>query len=120
MRIWDFRLIEVLPKAQLKAMRYEIGDMIKQYPNIKNRLVKYANDYDIAYLYYYFNEVLKEFDKRGINHKANYDLEIKKNVFKKSNSPILPLKLIFPEHNDRYLKQCLFNLQEKADRRYYK
>jgi hypothetical protein len=22
----------------------------------------------------------------------------------------------YPEHNDRYLKQCLYNLQEKADR----
>ena len=48
MRLWNYRLIKVLPNAQLKAMRYEIGDMVKQYPNIKNRLVSYANNYDIV------------------------------------------------------------------------
>ena len=26
----------------------------------------------------------------------------------------------YPEHNDRYLKQCYYNLQEKADRWNYK
>ena len=46
MRIWSYDLIEVLPKKQLLAMRYELGDMIKQYPNIKNGLVKFANNYE--------------------------------------------------------------------------
>lgn len=50
MRIWSKRLIPILPTKQLKAMRYELGDMIKQYPNIKHPLVKFANDYGIKYL----------------------------------------------------------------------
>ena len=28
----------------------------------------------------------------------------------------IPDYIYYPEHNDRYLKQCLYNLQEKADR----
>ncbi len=116
MRLWDYRLISVLPNAQLKAMRYEIGDMVKQYPKIKNRLVSYANDYDIKYLYSLFEDVLDEFDKRKINHNKKYDDEIEKTVKEKSHFQFSYLKLYYEEHNDRYLKQCYYNLQEKADR----
>lgn len=115
-RLWDYRLISVLPNAQLKAMRYEIGDMVKQYPKIKNRLVNYANDYDIKYLYSLFEDVLDEFDKRKINHNKKYDDEIKKTVKEKSHFQFSYLNLYYEEHNDRYLKQCYYNLEEKADR----
>lgn len=116
MRLWDYRLIPILPNAQLKAMRYEIGDMIIQYPNIKNGLVKYANDYDIKYLYSYFQDVLDEFDKRGINHNKNYDDNIEKIVKAKSHFQFSYLNLYYEEHNDRYLRQNLYNLEEKAMR----
>ena len=116
MRLWHYELIPALPNAQLKAMRYEIGDMVKQYPNIKNRLVKYVNNEDIKYLFNYFIKVLNEFDKRKINHKKNYDDEICKIVDEKSISQFVSLNLVYPEHNDRYLKQCFYNLEEKYDR----
>ena len=58
MRIWSKVLVPYLPKKQLMAMRYELGDMIKQYPNIKHGLVRFANDYDSIYLFDYFFEVL--------------------------------------------------------------
>ena len=54
--------------------------MVKQYPKIKNRLVSYANDYDIKYLYLLFEDVLDQFDKRKINHSKKYDDEIEKTV----------------------------------------
>ena len=115
-RIWHYRLIPVLPNAQLKAMRYEIGDMVKQYPNIKNGLVKYINNEDIQYLFNYFLRVLDEFDKRKINHKKSYDDEICKIIDEKSKNQFVSLNLFYQEHNDRYLKQCYYNLQEKFDR----
>ena len=115
MRIWSKALIEVLPKKQLMAMRYELGDMIKQYPNIKHGLVKFANDYDIMYLYTYFNYVLREFDKRNIKHNEKYDYEIKMIV--KANTYItnslVANSLQFKEDNEEYLKICLMNLYEK-------
>lgn len=119
MRLWHYKLIEVLPNAQLKAMRYEIGDMVKQYPNIKNGLVKYINNEDIQYLFNYFLRVLDEFDKRKINHKKSYDDEICKIIDEKSKNQFVSLNLFYQEHNDRYLKQCYYNLQEKYDRRNY-
>ena len=117
MRLWHFMLIPVLPNAQLKAMRYEIGDMVKQYPNIKNGLVKYANNYDIKYLYSLFQDVVAQFDKRNLNHSKKYDDEIEKIVKEKSCFQFSDLNLYYEEHNDRYLRQNLYNLQEKADRK---
>ena len=117
MRLWHYKLIPLLPNAQLKAMRYEIGDMVKQYPNIKNRLVSYANDYEAYTLWSYFEDVLEEFDKRNIKHNSQYDNKIKKIVLNKTKNPLdLYNWYKFNEHNDRYLKQCYFNLQEKYDR----
>ena len=75
MRIWSKALIEVLPKKQLMAMRYELGDMIKQYPNIKHGLVKFANNYDIGYLGYYFCYVCDELDNRGVNTSIGYEAD---------------------------------------------
>lgn len=94
MRLWDYRLIPVLPNAQLKAMRYEIGDMVKQYPNIKNGLVKYANNYDIKYLYSLFQDVVAQFNKRNLNHSKKYDDEIKKNSKRKKLFSIFRFKFI--------------------------
>lgn len=116
MRIWDCRLIEVLPDAQLKAMRYELGDMIKQYPHIKNGLVKYANNYDIKYLYCYFTDVLDMFDERGIKYSKKYNEEIKQIVAEKTETKFWNLCWYYPEHDERYLRQCLYNLEEKAMR----
>lgn len=120
MRLWDYRLIKVLPNAQLKAMRYEIGDMVKQYPNIKNRLVSYANNYDIVYLLSYFYQVAKEMEKRNIKMNDAYNSEIVDICFQKSKSENIFFDFntppIYPEHNDRYLRQNFFNLEEKHDR----
>ena len=117
MRIWSKELIEVLPKKQLMAMRYELGDMIKQYPNIKNRLVKFANNYDIGYLGYYFCYVCDELDNRGVNTSIGYEADILDIVrdktidYKKDSYAWSDLQ--FNEDNEEYLKICLMNLYEK-------
>lgn len=118
MRIWHYDLIRVLPNKQLKSFRYEIGDMIKQYPNIKNRLVNYANNYSIEFLFNIFIIILDEFNNRKINHNNKYDNNIIKIANSKSSSAFFNPKLRYKEHNERYLNQCYYNLQEKFDRRY--
>ena len=152
MRIWSKDLIPVLPNKQLKAMRYELGDMIKQYPNIKHGLVKYANNSHPMFLAHRFHDVLLEFDKRNIKHplvkfannyscnyllnyfclicmecaerqismNQKYNIEIQDMAIEKSweKNPSIAVYNVarFNEDNDRYLKQCLYNLQEKYDR----
>ena len=115
MRIWSKALIEVLPKKQLMAMRYELGDMIKQYPNIKHPLVKFANDYDVVYLAEYFRVVLEECKKRNINMKQDYNNFIWRlwQIKVPLKGTCLPYGLKFEEDNEEYLKICLMNLYEK-------
>lgn len=118
MRIWSKDLIPVLPNKQLKAMRYELGDMIKQYPNIKNPLVKFANNYGIEYLGQYFLLVCQQCIERNINTKASYDNSILEIVMSNTryDDEIYWKNYTFKEDNNRYLKQCYYNLQEKYDR----
>lgn len=112
MRIWSRDLIPYLPKKQLMAMRYELGDMIKQYPHIKHGLVKFANNYDINYLFYYFRLVVSEFEKRGIKHNTQYDLDIA-DIASTRDGIYLCEEYRFAEDNEEYLKICLMNLYEK-------
>lgn len=120
MRIWSKKLITsgALPTKQLKAMRYELGDMIKQYPNIKHSLVNFANNYDISYLGQYFILVCRELLKRNVNTKASYDNSIIEIIIHNTmfSDEIYFKDCTFKEDNDRYLKQCYYNLQEKYDR----
>lgn len=108
-------MIPILPTKQLKAMRYELGDMIKQYPNIKHPLVKFANDYGIEYLGQYFLLVNQQCMERGINTSTKYDnsiLEIVMNNTRFSDE-IYWKDYTFKEDNDEYFKICYWNLYEK-------
>ena len=117
LRIWSKRLIPILPTKQLKAMRYELGDMIKQYPNIKHPLAKFANNYDCIYLFEYFEKVIQECEKRKINMNKSYNQEIIDIAVNKSSGTYDYLKdYTFLEDNNDYLKICLWNLYEKAIR----
>ena len=117
MRIWSKNLIPYLPQKQLMAMRYELGDMIKQYPNIKNGLVKFTKNYDIGYLGYYFCYVCDELDNRGVNTSIGYEADILDIVrdktidYKKDSYAWSDLQ--FKEDDEEYLKICLMNLYEK-------
>lgn len=120
MRIWSIDILEILPTKQLMAMRYELGDMIKQHPNIKNGLVKYANNYDIIYLGSYFVKVCMICGNRNIRMSQKYNQQIMKIVDLESeisnNEMDIFKKYQFKEDNLRYLIQQLYNLQEKYDR----
>ena len=118
MRIWSKILVTsgALPNKQLMAMRYELGDMIKQYPNIKHPLVKFANNYDVIFLYYYyyFMDVCKEMSNRGINMSESYNDEISNVVCDKSGNQN---SQTFNEDNKEYLTICYWNLYEKRLRK---
>lgn len=114
MRIWSKKLIKVLPDKQLKAMRYELGDMIKQYPNIKHPLVKFANNYDIVYLYSYFRGVCKEMKNKNIRMNEDYNLNIAVLIaFKTNVDDIDWSNVVFKEDDEEYLTICKWNLYEK-------
>ena len=114
MRLWHKDLISVLPRQQLLGQWREcccIAKNLEEYgtPNhiLVNRLLDYPEAHFNAYSLAVYNEMLKrgyncdwnKFAKWRINRNRDWDL-----------------KDIFPEwHNQRYLVQCYYNLQEKYD-----
>ena len=79
---------------------------------LKHRLVSYVMDYDKSYFSTYVTELANEMNKRKIKFKEKYLDEL----YDFCTNIYYVLNYHYPEHNDRYLRQCLYNLEEKAMR----
>lgn len=115
MRLWSYQLIPVLPNAMLVSQWRECIAIKRQWEKgtLKHRLVSYVMDYDKSYFMEYVFKVTSEMNKRKIKFNLKYWTEI---VDFCNLNDVLGFPKIYLQHNDRYLKQCLYNLQEKADR----
>ena len=112
MRLWHYKLIPVLPNAMLVSQWRECIAIKRQWEKgtLKHRLVSYVMNYPKSYLSTYTNKVRAEMEERGIKYQYKYMTEIK------DFSDNWYAMAYYKEHNDRYLKQCYYNLQEKYDR----
>ena len=118
MRLWHCELIPVLPNEMLVAEWRECIAIKRQWEKgtLKHRLVSYVMDYNKGCFYKYVGYICDEMIKRDIKYKGRYFNEICYfcgiDIFNVGFWDFVEYK----EHNDRYLKQCLYNLQEKTDR----
>ena len=114
MRLWHYKLIPVLPKAMLVSQWRECIAIKRQWEKgtLKHRLVSYVKNYHKKYFQNYVYEIIKEMNNRNIKFNIKYYEEINNFCNKNGNGAYMH----YPEHNNRYLKQCYYNLQEKADR----
>ena len=116
MRLWHKNLISVLPRKQLLSQWREccaIAKSIKEKGTPNHILVNKVMDYPISHLWFYGYLVADEIAQRGYNCDFNkfekyFDHNVYLDTPTKSN-------LFLDWHNDRYLKQCYYNLQEKYD-----
>lgn len=117
-RLWHYKLIPYLPRDMLVSQWRECIAIKRQWEKgtLKHRLVSYVDDYDKVYFLRYVDMVLQEMDKRNIKWQKKYYDEIFEYCYKTITYTDYYDGLLYKEHNDRYLKQCLYNLQEKADR----
>ena len=125
MRLWHKDLIPYLPKNQLLGQWREICCIAK---NIANNgtpnhiLVNKVLDYPSIHFITYANMITTEMKKRNYKISEKSYLRLCENIrcaypyFNKDSFLIIKNNKVFPDwHNTRYLRQCLFNLQEKAD-----
>jgi len=118
MRLWHYRLLKVLPDKMIVSQWRECIAIKRQWEKgtLKHRLVSYVKDYDRLYFYKYVGNICNEMINRDINYQVKYFDEICDfcgvNIF---NVAFQDLNN-YPEHNDRYLRQCYYNLEEKHDR----
>lgn len=124
MRLWHKDLIPYLPRQQLIAQWRECCCICKNIatngtPN--HLLVNKVMNYPSVHFMEYTRLIVSEMMNRG--YKLNpivMDRFVKNfDKFGNSNETIISgnvERIIFANwHNERYLKQCLFNLQEKYD-----
>lgn len=72
-------------------------------------------DHDKSLFYTYVYLVVKEMINRGIKYQEKYLEEIYQFCYEDTKNSGVYLTN-YPEHNERYLKQCYHNLEEKYDR----
>lgn len=112
MRLWHKDLIGVLPDKQLQGQWRECCLIAKALHdgNLNHLLVNKVKEYPIEDFINYTNLVCIEMRCRGKNPIwANFSKYFKWDYIEYSRD-------IFDGwHNDRYLKQCYYNLQEKYD-----
>lgn len=119
MRLWHKDLIAVLPKQQLLGQWREcccIARNIKVNGTPNHLLVNKIMDYPIEHFSYYGCLVGVEMAKRGYNHHSDSFLKWQKKEDGTNPFPYPNYDDLFKGwHNDRYLLQCYYNLQEKFD-----
>lgn len=110
MRLWHYKLIPFLPQQQLISQWRECIAIKRQWEKgtLKHRLVSYVKEYNENLFLYYVKCITEEMQLRRIKYQSKYYKEIRDFCDNKI------LADYYPEHNDRYLKECLYNLEEKA------
>lgn len=109
MRLWHWKLIPVLPRQQLLGQWRECCAIVKNIHDLgipNHILVNPIMDYPITEFFGYCKAVYSEMDRRGYTVMAKDFLD-----GVSSEGPFFN-----GWHNDQYLQQCYYNLQEKHDR----
>lgn len=120
MRLWHKDLIHYLPRQQLIAQWREccaIAGSIAKKGTLNHLLVNKILKYPSTEFSIYTSLVIDEMNRRNyeISKKALDNFDKNMNYCLCFDKRISGGTLFEDWHNDRYLKQCLFNLQEKYD-----
>ena len=114
MRLWHKDLIHVLPRQQLLGQWREcccIAKNIAEKGTPNHILVNKIMDYPIEHFITYSHYIYKEICQRG--YKADWT---KFQKYSENRTLLIEYDSLFKDwHNDRYLRQCFYNLQEKYD-----
>lgn len=124
MRLWHEDLIPLLPRQQLLGQHRECCALRGKGWGKKHSTVNYVFDHTRLDLALYHVKVLREMERRGYKPDKNwYRFEYRgkncpvdtdeyvESMFKSANVYLRP---IYPEHDDKYLKDCLDNLERKG------
>lgn len=118
MRLWHKDLIPFLPRQQLLGQWLECCLIAKNIaengtPNhvLVNNVMKYHN----GHFWYYTMDVGFEMTRRGYNGDVETFLKHYRRYGEAFPQYVKHEYIFQGWHNDRYLRQCLANLQEKAD-----
>lgn len=128
MRLWHQKLIPHLDRQRLLGQHRECAALRGKGWGKKHSVVNYVFDYCPAHLIAYHYLVMNEMEERGYNpNKIWYEVDYRgstvgEEVLWCNHATMLGFLdaaeshnyIIYPEHNDEYLQECLDNLKEKG------
>lgn len=120
MRLWHEKLIPYLPRQQLLGQHRECCALRGKGWGKKHSVVDYVFKYDPEYLYEYHCRVMGEMERRGYHPDQNW----RHSSYRGTVLGFVPQfcgceyaytrDIVYPEHNDDYLKECIDNLRGKG------
>ena len=119
MRLWAEQLISMLPRQQLLGQHRECAALRGRFWGRNHSTVSYVWQYSPLRLFRYHQKVIKEMERRGYKVDNNW----KDPLYRGKNCrPWLCTELgkdaegdiVYPEHDNEYIKECLLNLQNKG------
>lgn len=123
MRLWPLKILGQLPRQQLLGQHRECCALRGNGWGRKHSTVDYVFKHPHWWLYAYHHEVMREMQKRG------YEIDIKwfNNLYRGKRLGIdyslltepyeeIRFLRIYPEHNTKYLEECIANLAHKGIR----
>lgn len=126
MRLWHEALIPHLPRQQLLGQNRECCALRGNGWGKPHSTVSYVFDHPRVWLAAYHRKVLLEMIRRGYKPDLSWmspfyrgrncqeDWVIPKEDYNKALAKMKSDVLVYPEHNDEYLKECLENLAGKG------
>lgn len=128
MRLWHQKLIPYLPRQQLLGQHRELAALRGKGWGRKHATVDYVFKYDPCFLIAYHYCIMEEMERRGyhpdrvwdnidwrgnqIGEACNWaDAKGVEELWMNVNQMGA---IIYPEHNDAYLRECIDNLKSKG------
>ena len=124
MRLWHQSLLPYLDNKRLMSQHRECCALRGKGWGKKHATVDYVFKYDLAHLYQYHMLVMREITQRYAR-RIDFDYQWYNRLYRGKSLPMTTLvetgsfvhndgEMIYNEHNDKYLKECLLNLKSKG------
>lgn len=118
MRLWHKDLIDVLPRLQLVSQWREcclIAKLINEKGTPNHILVNAVMNYPVSHFLLYNYYIYKEMTNRGYKVRvSNFDMWHNIEPFFECEPDMAITEMFDHWHDDIYLRECLYNLEEKA------
>jgi uncharacterized protein (TIGR02328 family) len=118
MRLWHTDIIPLLPRQQLLGQHRECCALRGKGWGKKHSTVDYVFSHPYAILFSYHLRVMGEMNLRGYKiDPVWFSINYRGKVLgeDRSDFTLVPAELYtYPEHDDKYLNECLQNLKQKG------
>ena len=121
MRLWHQKIIDKLPRQQLLGQHRECAALRGKGWGKKHATVNYVFNHSYSALFYYHVLVMNEMKKRGYQPDEQWYIPAYRGKICEFEEPLGINKefhsvnfTIYPEHNNKYLQECLDNLKNKG------